>query len=334
MTSGHPWPVGAATGIGSLPGTDIVEATRLVFGELPDFPHLPELPNRGAGADMIGRAATLLVDLPVEIVPSGWRITAKGGRDLRVAADFFDRDLDALELVGREFSGTVKVQVTGPWTLAASIELPTGHRVVSDHGARRDLAESLNEGVARHLADVQRRLPHATVVLQVDEPSIPAVLSGQVPTPSGWGTVRSVAANEVEQALGQLLSVAAKGSRLVHCCAADVPIGLLRDAGADGLALDAAELDSTRLDALGEAIDAGVAILLGVVPSRDAEVSVAGVAERVERVWNALGFDRAQLSTAIVLTPSCGLAGATPAYARQALGVLREVSSRLAEESH
>ena len=49
------WPVGAATGVGSLPGTDMVEAIKLVFGELPDLPHLPELPGRGPGAELIGR---------------------------------------------------------------------------------------------------------------------------------------------------------------------------------------------------------------------------------------------------------------------------------------
>ncbi len=44
-----PWPAGRATGIGSLPGTDIAEAQRVVLGELPDLPHLPELPARGPG---------------------------------------------------------------------------------------------------------------------------------------------------------------------------------------------------------------------------------------------------------------------------------------------
>ena len=73
------------------------EAIRLVFGELPDLPHLPELPARGAGADMIGRGGALLLDLPVEIVPSGWRLTARSGRDGREARDHLARDLDALE---------------------------------------------------------------------------------------------------------------------------------------------------------------------------------------------------------------------------------------------
>lgn len=62
-----PWGLGTATGIGSLPGTDIVEAVKYVFGELPALPHLPELPARGPGADMIGRSAAFLTDLPVEL---------------------------------------------------------------------------------------------------------------------------------------------------------------------------------------------------------------------------------------------------------------------------
>src|SRR5690242_8050660 len=95
--NGRPWPAGAATGLGSLPGTDPTDAAALVLGELPDFPHLPELPGRGAGAEMIGRTAALLVELPVEIVASGWRLAAHPGRDLRRARDFLARDLDALE---------------------------------------------------------------------------------------------------------------------------------------------------------------------------------------------------------------------------------------------
>src|SRR5689334_9634345 len=58
-----PWPPGATTGIGSMPGVDPAETAGIVVGELPDLPHLPELPNRGLGADLLGRSAALLVDL-------------------------------------------------------------------------------------------------------------------------------------------------------------------------------------------------------------------------------------------------------------------------------
>ena len=46
-----------ATGVGSLPGTDPAEAMRLVVDELPDFVHLPELPDRGPTASMTGTGA-------------------------------------------------------------------------------------------------------------------------------------------------------------------------------------------------------------------------------------------------------------------------------------
>jgi len=323
----HPWPAGAATGVGSLPGTDIDEALRVVFGELPDLPHLPELPGRGVGAELIGRGAALLAELPVEIQPSGWRLTARPGRDLRRSRDILQRDLDALEAAAEGYTGVLKIQVAGPWTLAASVELPSGHRVVSDHGAARDLAESLAEGLRGHLADVARRVPGATIVTQLDEPSVPAVLAAHIPTPSGWGTVRAVEASVVEQALGDVLSVAETGARIVHCCAGDAPLALFRGAGADAVALDAAL--STDRDALGEAVEAGTSLWLGVVPSTDARISLDGAREPIQNLWRELGFADDQLATALVPTPACGLAGASPDYARRALEVVRDVGRSL-----
>jgi hypothetical protein len=315
-----------------LPGTDPVEAARVVFGELPDLPHLAELPERGAGADMIGRAAALLVDMPVEIVPSGWSLTAHGGRDQRRSRDLLARDLDALEAQADGYVGALKLQAAGPWTLAAMLELPSGHKVVSDHGARRDLAASLAEGLRAHLGDVQRRVPGARLVLQLDEPGLPAVLGGRVPTPSGYGTVRSVEASIVEQALRDVLSVADEGGRVVHCCAGDLPIELLRDAGADALSIDASLLTTKQNDALGEAIDAGTSLWLGVLPSTDAPMTRDTARDAVNRFWSELGFAPGDAAASIVPTPACGLAGATPAYVRRVLASLRETGVALRDE--
>ncbi len=325
----RPWPAGSATGIGSLPGTDPAEAARLVFGELPDLPHLAELPDRGAGADMVGRSAALLVDLPVEIVPSGWRLTAHDGREVRRARDLLAWDLDALEAEAQGYAGALKVQAAGPWTLAASLELPSGHKVVSDHGAARDLAASLAEGLRVHLADMQRRIPDARLVLQLDEPMLPSVLGGRVPTPSGYGTVRSVEVALVRQKLADVLSVGPAGGRVVHCCAADIPLRLLRDAGADAIAVDAALLTSAQNDELGEAVDAGMSLWLGVLPGTDADVTLDTARGAVQRLWSELGFAAAQAAAAIVPTPACGLAGASPAYVRRALALLRDTGKAL-----
>ncbi|MCL2781798.1 MAG: methionine synthase [Actinomycetia bacterium] len=327
------WPAGAATGLGSLPGTDIVEATRLVFGELPDLPHLPELPARGAGADMIGRSAALLVDLPVEICPSGWRLTTHPGRELRRARDFLARDLDALAEAADGYAGALKIQVAGPWTLACGVELPSGHRAVTDPGAVRDLAASLAEGVAAHLAEVSRRVPGAHVVAQFDEPWLPAVLAGAVPTASGYGTVRSVEAVVAEAVLREVLAVAPAGGRVAHCCAANAPIALLRAAGADAVSLDAALLTEADYDALGEAIESGMRLWLGVLPATDAAIGFGSARELIHRLWDALGFPRSSLAATVVPTPACGLAGASAGHARRALAVVRDIGRALRDES-
>ena len=328
----RPWTPGAVTGIGSLPGTDPHEATALVLGELPDLPHLPELPARGPGAAMVGRSASLLTNLPVEVVPTGWRLTAAPGRELRAARDDLSRDLDALEELGAGYTGPLKLQVAGPWTLAASLELPTGHRVVTDHGAVRDLVESLADGIRTHLADVASRVPGAQLVLQLDEPSLPAVLDGRVPTPSGYGTVRSVEQQIVGQALQDVLEVGPAGGRVVHCCAPDAPLRLLRSAGADALSLDAALLTTAHYDELGEAVEAGVSLWLGLLPATQAP-SLEAARSRVHDIWRELGFNDDQLAASVVPTPACGLAGASPAQVRRILAVLRDVGVSLRDES-
>jgi methionine synthase II (cobalamin-independent) len=333
--SEQPWVPGSATGVGSLPGTDVVEAVRLVFGELPDLPHLPELPARGPGADLIGRGAALLADLPIDLQPSGWRLVDRPGRDLHRAWDMLTRDLDTLEEVAEGYAGPVKVQAAGPWTLAAAVELHYGDKAVSDPGAVRDLGQSLAEGLRRYVADVRRRLPAAQVVLQVDEPGLPAVLAGRVPTASGYGTLAAVEEQVVEAGLRDVLT-AAGAYPAVHCCAVRPPLDLFRAAGARALSVDAGRLSGADDEALGAAVEAGVALWLGVVPSVgsvDAPVSdPGGSVASVQKLWRRLGFAPVRLAESVVVTPTCGLAGATPASARAALRRSREVGRALRED--
>jgi methionine synthase II (cobalamin-independent) len=319
-----PWPVGAATGMGSLPGTDIAEAQRIVLGELPNLPHLPELPARGPGADMIGRGAGFLVELPVELYAGRWRVALRPGRDLRRTLDLLDRDLDQMAEQAGEFGGTFKVQAAGPLTLAANVELALGGRILRDHGAVRDLTESLAEGLRVHVADVRRRLPAATVLLQLDEPALPAVLAGRITTDSGLHTYRSMQGTTAASTLRTV--VEAVGVPVVlHCCAGDVPLDVVRSSGAAAVALDLDLVE--KLDPLGEALDAGLGLFAG-----GAQAPAATMADRVRDLWRRLGFPAAQLAEQVVVTPACGLAGATEPQARAALTAVREAALRLHEE--
>ncbi|MCW2694964.1 MAG: putative cobalamin-independent methionine synthase [Modestobacter sp.] len=321
---------GPASGVGSLPGTDPVEALRLVTGELPDFAHLPELPARGPGADLIGRTAALLVDISVDLTPAGWRLVARPGNDLRRAHELLERDLDALFDVAAGYTGPFKLQAAGPWTLAAGLERTRGDRAVVDPGARRDLAQSLAEGLAGHVAAVSARVPGAQVVVQLDEPSVPAVLQGGLPTVSGFGKLAEIESTTVEEGLARLIRQLPVPV-VVHCCAPRAPLDLFRAAGADGLSFDHGLVQD--LDAVGTAIEAGTRLLVGVVPGTDAPLPAAkATATRLQAWWNELGFPAEQLSAAVTLTPACGMAGASPRYARAAMAHVREAAKHLLPE--
>ncbi|MGZ4497763.1 MAG: methionine synthase, partial [Nocardioides sp.] len=215
----------AATGVGSMPGEDqdaFDRALRLVLDELPDLPHLPELPGRGATAGMTGRGLAVLSDLGADLQPAGWRLTGTDGPgvDHRRARSLLAQDLDLLEERAEGLTGAFKVQVAGPWTLAATVERPRGDKVLADHGARRDLAQALAEGLRDHVRDVRRRLPGVErLVVQVDEPALPAVLAGRVPTASGWGRHRTVHPPEASAALEWAFEAVTEsgGEPWAHC---------------------------------------------------------------------------------------------------------------------
>jgi Cobalamin-independent synthase, Catalytic domain len=360
---GYPWPAGSATGIGSMPGNNPAEAMRVVVGELPDFPHQPELPDRGPGADLTGRTAALLVDIAVEVTPRGWRVAERPGRDLARARSMLSTDLDVLEEVLDGFRGPLKVQLCGPWTLAATLELPrTMNVAVADPGAVADLTASLAEGAAAFTADVAKRVPGARLVVQFDEPALPAVAEGSVPTASGLSRLAAIEPHTLQERLAQVIT-STHVCTIVHCCARSVPFGLIRASGADGVAFDPGQLRRGDEDGVAESAEAGMGLLTGAVPAlpdqaagkadprggggasgggtaRGASGSggpgggsseARETAERVIRMWRRLGLSLATCAAQTVITPACGLAGASPAQARAALTRCREAASMLPE---
>ncbi|MFC8527038.1 methionine synthase [Nocardia sp. NPDC057227] len=328
---------GVATGVGSWPGTDPREAAATVVGELPGLAHLVELPARGVGADLLGRGCALLVDLPFDSTTRGYRFAARPGGVARRAHDLLRTDLDALEeaweKAGAPGTGRpVKLQVAGPLTLAAEVELVNGHRVLTDPGARRDLAESLAEGLARHAAEVGKRLD-APVVLQLDEPLAGSVLEGSLRGVSGLDSVRALPEPEALELLDTVIR--AQGAPvIVHSCAEPPPLGLFRASGAAALAIDVALLRTADLDGVGETLDAGKLVVLGLVPSAE-PAGAPGWREFAEpgaRLVDRLGFSRRTLAERVLVSPACGLAGATPEWARRALDLTADIARAYTEE--
>ncbi len=310
-----------------MPGNDPDEAARVVVGELA-IPHLPELPANGLGADMVGRSTALLVDLAAEAGAHGWRLASSRGRDARLATLRLSTDVDAFVLAANGTTSWVKTQCVGPLTLASELETRSGHKAVGDAGLRRDLAQSLAEGVREHVAELRRRLPGAAgVVLQLDEPSLPRVLAGLVPTASGLGRLSAVGAGEAAELLRLVLDAGGAEDTVVHCCAGRPPWQVLARTGTRGVSFDLTRLDLSEavlLDTIGALVEDGRSLWLGAVPSippvGQPVTAVADAARTlVDALWARLSFDPAVAAERTVITPTCGLAGASAQGALDAL---------------
>jgi len=264
----------------------------------------------------------------VDLQPAGWRLVSSESLDEARARAMLRRDLDAFEEAASTADRCVKVAVTGPLTLAAGVERPRGDKVLADHGARRELAESLAEGISVHAREVRARFPHAQLVVQIDEPMLPTVLAGNVPTASGFSRHRAVRVEEARGSLTGVLSAAraAGAVPIVHSCAGTVDVGLLRSAGADAVSIDLSALirpDGKGLaggvdaDTWSEAIDDGMLVFAGIVASRDPAgrpPDAISLTRRLLTWWGWLDFDQEQASRSLSVTPTCGLAAASPEW--------------------
>ncbi len=324
------------TGLGSLPGDDFPGALRWVLDEVGPYAFLPELPARGPGSGIIGRGIALLDGLGADLQPSGWRLTPGRGADQRRAVALWRRDLDDLEEGAVGYEGDLRVAVAGPLTLAAAVSRPLGDLALADHGARRELAASLASGVATALAEIARRVPGAHVCAQIDEPMLPRVLAGAVPTASGFSRHRPVADGEASAALGMLREAMATTTDdiVLHCCAPGLDLALLGRAGLRGVSVDAGTLVAGDWDALAQWLDGGARLVLGVLAT-----GVPDVVPQLDEVVRAavLPLQQLELDPAVVvdqvgLSPACGLAGWSPAAARAALTAVLRAAPLVAEQ--
>jgi len=153
--------------------------------------------------------------------------------------------------------------------------------------------------------------------------------------------VAAIDAADATLALRSVLT-AAKAFTIVHCCAEDIPFQILRDCGAGAVGFDLSLLRRDEEDGLAETAEAGLGILAGAARSTEPErgdrrspPSPRDTAAGVIALWHRMGLPAAKLADQVVITPACGLAGASPAGARAALARCREaamIMPELAEE--
>jgi hypothetical protein len=328
-----------ATALGPWPGNDPLEANRIIRGELgsPHVPFLPELPDRGVGSDALGRSASLLVDLATDVQPHGWRLVDRPGRDMMRAKSALATDLNVLaDVAGAEQASAeaIKVQLCGPLTLAAGLHLHNGERALIDYGARRDIAESLAAGVGDYLSRVSAAVPGAAIVVQLDEPEIAHILSGTIPTASGYRTLRSVPGEEATAAWRLVIdAIRAAGSAeiVVSVPEIEAPFQRILAAGADGIAVPLKALTTRQWEQLAGAVESGKRLWAGALATDRPDEALPATASAVEcvwRPWRQLGLPPSDLAS-VRVTPSTGLAGFTPSSAKEVLTRLTQLADGL-----
>jgi len=196
----------------------------------------------------------------------------------------------------------------------------------------RDLAGSLAEGVAAHRAQLARRLD-TPVVVQFDEPMLPAALEGRLTGVTSLTPVHPIDESVAAALLDDL--VATVGTDVVlHSCASGLPWKMLQRSAIHAVSIDASTLVPADLDGIGEFVESGRTVMLGVVATTapPARPSAEEIAKAAAAVTDRLGFPRAVMRERIGITPTCGLAGATPQWARSAIEFAQKAADAFADD--
>lgn len=315
-------------GLGELPGASIIAAADIVVGETGDLRQLPILPARGV--DVVGLTTGILPGINVDAGPRSWVLSARPQLRTRRMWDRVEADLDQCEQAWGTRIDAVKIQVAGPWTLSASIELSNGHRALTDAGALRDLTESLIAGIQEYSADVRARFD-TEVYVQLDEPLLAQVRDGSLPRTSQFDEIPSI--NDAD--LGERLAGVIERAEVRYLNQTGYP-PLWKVAQVAGVETCQITLDTVRgseqYDGMGHALAAGMRVGLGMTRAGD-DRDPRHLAVNVAHMWDELGLDRTLLTHAVDVHSRGGLADCTLLDAAAALRTARTVADMLDKDA-
>jgi methionine synthase II (cobalamin-independent) len=320
-------PVGAPTGVGSLPHTDRAEAVDFVLDRTPELPAAPTLPRLDPREQMIPQAAwgiqgvhvaddgTLSVPDPSQLDPEA----PLGDRDLTgppftTWRAFLDR------VAGRQ--GPIKLQVTGPVTLGQML-IQAG----VDARLAYDVARSAVATRAGDLLDRAEAVGAGTrAVLVFDEPGLVGGLRPELALdPDALIDVLS----------GALAAVEARAVTGVHCCGPADWRAVL-NAGPRILSLPVGADATGSAGAIGAFLERGGWVAWGAVATNEP------LGEQPSRSWRQLssqwcelvqaGCDPVLLRRQALVTPVCGLALHDEAQADHVFALTRRLAERIHDQ--
>lgn len=318
-------PVGAPTGIGSLPHLDRDAAVDFVLAHTPELPAMPTCPALDPLELMLPQAAWAIRG--VEIGSDGTISIPDPGR-LDPDAALGDPELSGApfatwrrfleRIAGR--TGPVKLQVTGPLTLGTTL---------AQAGAPADVAYAVAARAVgarvRNLLDLaDLRAPDVSRLLVFDEPALVGGLRPELPL---------VADDVIDVLSGALAAAEGRAMTGVHCCG-PTDWRLVLQAGPDLLSLPVGAGVADSVGAVSAFLERGGWIAWGAVATD------GPLGEGPSWPWRQLssqwcelvqqGCDPVLLRRQALVTPVCGLAHHDEVQAEQVFAITR----RLAEKVH
>ena len=344
-----------ATGIGSVPHTEVQEAMEVIKKGLPVIPHWPQLPKISAAEGLIGQNTALLTKIGL-IVDNGQRApyfdTAQDDWAEKLTV-FYTDYLGAVESeeILEEFAYPVdyaaglfhflehfdpalyrnalfvKGQVTGPVTLGLTIT-DQNRKSAYYNDELKDLVLKIVEQNARWQVKALAKLGRPVIVF-ADEPGLYAY---------GQSTHITLKSNEIKNELNQVFDAVSDAGGIpgVHCCASTDWSILLRS-NATIISFDAFEyfekFAAYAKDILGF-LERGGILAWGIVPTSDkinthtADDLVKLLLEQIGTLV-AKGVPEGLLKSQALITPSCGTGTLSPEQAELVYTVMGEVSRKM-----
>lgn len=334
----------AATGIGSVPFTDIPATCNGILQEAPRMPFWPQFPRRSPVEDMSIQFSEGMPLLSADLEKRSLTIASDTPRADALVA-FYDRfmshDVEAFAvsreyapglyrmeevLAGRpaEAGAFFKGQTVGPVTFAAGIRDTNGTSVLHNP----ELLEALTHALAIKARWQVGRLAASgrRPVLFLDEPYL-----------SGFGSAFSPIQREtVIELLHTVIDYLRTHTETligIHCCG-NTDWSMILEAAPDIVNFDAFEhLDYFLLypDQIRKFLLAGGAVAWGIVPTSPAvmEATFDSLASRLQKGLAYLeekGIDRGLLAQRSLMTPACGMGSMSEPEARRAMELLGALS--------
>lgn len=348
-------PEGLATGIGSLPFVDPEAALDLIFAELPDMPHWPQLPRRSEREHFVHQFLQPLMDCGM-LTAEGqrWILDASGDNCAACLTEFYTGCLSAEAgddacrrsylpspeaaaglhaFLARARTGGlkqpryVKGQIAGPLSVALELKDRQG-RPAYYHGDLRDTVVRTLALNARCQAAALSGTGAMPVVF-VDDPAV-----GAYGSRLHLALSREMIIEDLDFIFGAIQAENALTG--IHSCEA-VDWSLVLETRAQILSMDAYRFGDSLIpyaDHLRRFVERGGVIAWGIVPTLDDPFgeSVDSLLQRLDALWKDLFPTRAireKMLRQSMLTPACGTGLLTEEQARRIYRLTAGLSQKI-----